>query len=206
LAVVERDNRILLDRLGKAMETKNIDNNLEPVKFTSIGEENRKKALRKVTADNLRLLNRIQNVEPVYRAVEWERDAEQRDKYLATMTEFPDQFVPKYSPSRQYQRAQDRAAVALTPVSPRQQAMARHVLVQGGLNTITPPFESNTPVITSMTPLFASNTPVIASMTPPFVSNTPVIASSGSPYIAPPPGDPLRNGLQRPYSLQNLNY
>jgi hypothetical protein len=187
LAVVERDNRLLLDRLGKAMEAKNIDNFIAPVKFTSVQEENRKKELRRVTADNLRLLNRIQNVEPMYRALEWERDAELRDRYLATMTEFPEYFVPKYSPSKQLQQAQNVARDAMTPKSP------------------------------SRTPLQPANTPASQPFSPqqggyfgsgmgPFSAAVASAAASNSPYILPPEGDPLRNGLQRPYTLQNLSY
>lgn len=187
LAVVERDNRLLLDRLGKAMETANINNFLSPVKFNSVQEENRKKELRRITADNLRLLNRIQNVEPMYRAVEWERDAEQRDKYLATMTEFPKYFQPKYSPSRQMQRAQDVANRSLSPKpllqSPQQQANISS-------------FQIGNP-----TQINGANSGIGR-----FGAAVASAATSSSPYILPPDGDPLRNGLQRPFSVQNLNY
>ena len=118
MAAVERDNRLLLDRLGKAMDSHNIDNFMEPVKFASVQAENRKNELRRITADNLRLLNRIQNTDPVYKAIEWERDAEQREKYLASMSEFPEMFVPKYTPSKQFQRAKTKfhEVVASSPL------------------------------------------------------------------------------------------
>ena len=90
------------------MDSHNIDNYMEPVKFASVQAENRKNELRRITADNLRLLSRIQNTDPVYKAIDWERDAEQREKYLAGMTEFPDLYVPKYTPSKQFQRAKTK--------------------------------------------------------------------------------------------------
>ena len=81
---------------------------MKKYRYVSLMEDNRKKMLKKVNADNLRLLDRIQNVDPVYQADEWERDAEQRDKYLRTMTQFPDYYVSKYSPSRQILNARAR--------------------------------------------------------------------------------------------------
>lgn len=90
------------------MERKNIDNDLQRHRYLSLTEENRIKTLKKVNADNLRLLDRIQHVEPYYKIEEWEKDAEKREKVLEQRTEFPQYFVARYSPSRQILRAQRR--------------------------------------------------------------------------------------------------
>jgi len=89
---IEKDNRLLLDRLGVAMSHKNIDNELKEKPFTSYVELQRKKEMKKIMLDNQRLLERIQHTVPSYDHVEWERDAEKRMEYLRNMTEFPDYF------------------------------------------------------------------------------------------------------------------
>ncbi len=91
---IEKDNRLLLDRLAIAMSRKNIDNELKVKPFTSYIELQRKRELQKICTENRVLLGRIQNTVPSYKYVEWERDAEKRIEYLKNMTEFPDHFVP----------------------------------------------------------------------------------------------------------------
>lgn len=91
---IEKDNRLLLDRLAIAMSRKNIDNELKVKPFTSYIELQRKRELQKICTENRVLLGRIQNTVPSYKHIEWERDAEKRVEYLRNMTEFPDLFVP----------------------------------------------------------------------------------------------------------------
>jgi len=93
-ASIEKDNRLLLDRLAVAMSHKNIDNKLKEKPFTSYMELQRKKELKKIMTENDRMLGRIQQTVPSYRHVEWELDAEKRVEYLRNMTEFPELFVP----------------------------------------------------------------------------------------------------------------
>jgi hypothetical protein len=97
---IENDNRLLMDRLAIAMNSKNIDNELKTKPFTSYFELQRKKELKKIQIDNKRMLDRIQHTIPSYRHVEWELDAEKRVEYLRNMTEFPDLFVPPGSSMR----------------------------------------------------------------------------------------------------------
>ena len=99
---IEKGNRLLLDRLGKAMDRKNIDNELyvEPGKFVSLEATKKRIELQRVTAENHRLLHRIQNAEPAYDHNAWEAEAEHREFYLKNMTEFPDMYVPAYLPHK----------------------------------------------------------------------------------------------------------
>ena len=92
--MIEFDYRLLLDRLGEAMNKKNIDNELKTKPFTSFIEMQRKRELKKITTENQLLLQRIQTTVPSYHVEEWERDAKKRVEYLRNMTEFPDYFVP----------------------------------------------------------------------------------------------------------------
>jgi len=98
---VEKGNRALLDRLGKAMEHKNIDNERhDKIKFQSLQAGLKKVELARVTMENQMLLHRIQQAIPAYDHHEWERAAEHREFYLKNMTEYPDLYVPHYPPLR----------------------------------------------------------------------------------------------------------
>jgi hypothetical protein len=101
---VEFGNRLLLDRLGKAMETKNLDNENRNPKGVSLLATRKKLELQRISADNKRLLDRIQNTVPAYDHVQWERDAEHREQILKNMTEFPEYYVPRYVPSKKISR------------------------------------------------------------------------------------------------------
>ena len=105
---VEMGNRLLLDRLGKALERKNIDTERKAVKFNSLEQGKKKLELKRVTMENQLLLNRIQFAQPMYDHNQWERDAEHREFYLKNMTEFPENYVPSYPPvKKQYLKEQE---------------------------------------------------------------------------------------------------
>lgn len=98
---VEKGNRLLLDRLGKALERKNIDNERKAIKFNSLEQGKKKLELKRVTMENQLLLNRIQFAQPMYDHHQWERDAEHREFYLKNMTEFPELYCPHHPPLRE---------------------------------------------------------------------------------------------------------
>jgi hypothetical protein len=97
---VEKGNRLLLDRLGKALDRKNIDNERKAIKFNSLEQGKKKLELKRVTMENQLLLNRIQFAQPMYDHHQWERDAEHREFYLKNMTEFPELYCPHHPPLR----------------------------------------------------------------------------------------------------------
>jgi hypothetical protein len=92
---IEDENRLILDRLGKAMQYKNIDNEYEQKGFSSLLETEKKKTMQRVARDNKRLLKSIQNTEPVYNSALWKRESEVHDEYLRNMTDFPQFLVQK---------------------------------------------------------------------------------------------------------------
>ena len=98
---VEKGNRALLDRLGKAMEHKNIDNERhDKIKFQSLQAGLKKVELARVTMENQLLLSRLQTAIPAYDHNEWERAAEHREFYLKNMTEYPELYIPHHPPFR----------------------------------------------------------------------------------------------------------
>eukprot|EP01038_Epipyxis_sp_PR26KG_P010896 gene10896-14626_t len=98
---IEEENRLILDRLGKAMSIKNIDNQIDHrlVGFPSLLESEKKRFSKRIVDDNRRLLKRIQITEPVYKVEEWRRENEKHVEHLRNMTEFPEYFVPPRPPS-----------------------------------------------------------------------------------------------------------
>lgn len=99
--VIERNNRILLDRLGVALEKKNIDN--ENAYYLEKREErkNRHSALSgkaqielaKITSDNKLLLKRIEHVEPTYSFNQFEAEEILHRKHLLVLTDFPNSYA-----------------------------------------------------------------------------------------------------------------
>lgn len=89
-ALIELDNRILLDRLAVAMSVKNIDNERKKINFISLMEGKKKRENTRIEKENGLLLHSIQHTVPVYNHLSWERDAEKRLHVLNNMTLFPD--------------------------------------------------------------------------------------------------------------------
>jgi hypothetical protein len=99
--VIERNNRILLDRLGVALDKKNIDN--ENAYYLEKREErkNRHSALSgkaqielaKITSDNKLLLKRIEHVEPTYSFNQFEAEEILHRKHLLVLTDFPSSYA-----------------------------------------------------------------------------------------------------------------
>jgi len=117
-ATIERGNKELLTRLGKAMQIKNIDNESTVAKGISLQACQKRLELERITADNRRLLERIQKTLPAYNHLQWEREAEAREKILMNMTEFPEMYVPKYQISKKLTKIREQAVIMSTKNSP----------------------------------------------------------------------------------------
>jgi len=96
--VIEKNNRLLLERLAECMQKKRIDNeNVSASKFKrSLADTGKRIELAKITAENYRLLKKIQDIEPTYNIAKWEEDNRRKEQYLRNMTEFPDQYASGY--------------------------------------------------------------------------------------------------------------
>ena len=72
----------MLDRLGVAMQKKNIDNDTPREGFQTQTEIYRRLELQRISIENKELLHRIQTVDPTCNKLEWERDAMKREVIL----------------------------------------------------------------------------------------------------------------------------
>lgn len=89
-ARIERENRILLDKMSSIMQGNHgIDNVNESLKFAkSMNNTRRKFELEKITLENQHILRRIQSREPTYNHLKWEEDRKQNEKYIQNISEF----------------------------------------------------------------------------------------------------------------------
>lgn len=97
-AIIEKNNRLLLERLAECMQKTRLDNkNVSATKFKrSLGDTGKRLELAKITAENFRLLKKIQEIEPTYNIAQWEEDNKRKERYLRNMTEFPEQYESGY--------------------------------------------------------------------------------------------------------------
>lgn len=105
---IERENRILLEKMTNIMQKNNIQNStiypqmpsVQPsVQLTatapnlfqkrSLNKDARKRELLKITMENQAILKRLQDKQPNYNVVKWETEAFERKKILNNICEYP---------------------------------------------------------------------------------------------------------------------
>lgn len=99
-AQIERDNRILLEKMSAIMRVKVGQSAMDAAEAQaryakSLNRESRKRELQKITKENARILQAIQSSEPFYDHTRWEREARAHERYMKNICEFP---VSLYQP------------------------------------------------------------------------------------------------------------
>lgn len=107
----------MLERLAKIMQQKTIDNDNKHTKFgKSLIQTSRRVELHRITQENQRLLQRIQEVEPIYNHLEWEEEAKQRAAYVKNMSDFRE-FAPSQRVDTKLIRNKSAGARNLAPLT-----------------------------------------------------------------------------------------
>lgn len=70
------------------MNKKNTLDNRSTLEAHSLNRAQRKKEMLRITEDNLKLVKRIQNRQPVYNHLNWEEDRRKTEQYLKHMGEY----------------------------------------------------------------------------------------------------------------------
>ena len=90
---IERDNFLLLDKISyiiahpQVLDEKYMG---PPVTFgKSLNKDFCKRELLRITKENRQILRRIQNTEPYYNHLEWEKDSRRAEVYLRICAEYP---------------------------------------------------------------------------------------------------------------------
>lgn len=90
-AEIERENRILLEKMSFIMQNDTLDNKNQSITYShSLNKGYRKRELQKITSENQAILRRIQLSEPTYDHVQWEEDAKRNERYAANIREYAD--------------------------------------------------------------------------------------------------------------------
>uniref|UniRef100_K3WRK6 Cilia- and flagella-associated protein 97 n=1 Tax=Globisporangium ultimum (strain ATCC 200006 / CBS 805.95 / DAOM BR144) TaxID=431595 RepID=K3WRK6_GLOUD len=90
-AEIERENRILLEKMSHIMQNETLDNKNQSIVYShSLNKGLRKRELQKITSENQAILRRIQMREPTYDHVQWEEEAKKNERYAANIREYTD--------------------------------------------------------------------------------------------------------------------
>lgn len=89
LATIERDNRILLEKMSEIMRTKGRVDNHNDYISKSLNREKRQRELIRVTRENQEILKRILAREPEYNHLQWEKDWEENEQFMDNVSRYP---------------------------------------------------------------------------------------------------------------------
>lgn len=88
-STIERENRILLEKMSHIMTHNTLDNYNASSKYShSLNRGYRKRELFKITRENMAILKRIQQSEPTYNHYKWEDERRTMEGYIANIQEF----------------------------------------------------------------------------------------------------------------------
>jgi len=108
---IERENRILLEKMTSILNTKTRDSHLPRPR--SLNRELRKRELLRVTAENQAILKRLQDKPASYNVQQWEEDQKRHEETLRLRCEYP------YAASQSYRESNSSARQrGLTPTPP----------------------------------------------------------------------------------------
>nr|XP_002121190.1 uncharacterized protein CFAP97D1-like [Ciona intestinalis] len=89
MSTIERDNRILLEKMSLVMRTRGRVDNKNDYEYRSLNREKRQKELLRVTRENQHILARITMREPDYSHRKWEQEWQQAEKLMNNIGRYP---------------------------------------------------------------------------------------------------------------------
>ncbi|OCT92476.1 glutamic acid-rich protein [Xenopus laevis] len=89
LAVIERDNHLLLQKMSTIMKTKGRVDNKNEYETKSLNKEKRDRELLRVSRENQTILDRITKCEPQYQVEKWQEDWVKAEKYMDSIARYP---------------------------------------------------------------------------------------------------------------------
>jgi len=95
LATIERDNRILLEKMSYIMRTKGRVDNRNNYEYKSLNREKRQRELLRVTKENQAILYRINMRRPEYSHKKWQDDWEENQKFMDNISHYPSEWWVK---------------------------------------------------------------------------------------------------------------
>lgn len=95
LATIERDNRILLEKMAFIMRTTGRIDNYNNYEAKSLNREKRQRELLRITAENQEMLRRILMRQPLYDHKKWEQDWEENLQFIDNISHYPKNWWEK---------------------------------------------------------------------------------------------------------------
>ncbi|XP_078512243.1 uncharacterized protein LOC144771860 [Lissotriton helveticus] len=89
LSIIERDNRLLMEKMSCIMRTKGGVDNRNNYELKSLNKEKREQELLKVSRENQNILERIEKCEPQYRVQKWAEDYQKAEQYMDSIAKYP---------------------------------------------------------------------------------------------------------------------
>merc|ERR1712048_1291067 len=105
LATIERDNRILLEKMSYIMRTRGRVDNRNNYEYKSLNREKRQRELLRVTKENQAILYRINMRRPEYSHRKWQADWEENQKFMDNISHYPQEWWIKDSEARTPRKA-----------------------------------------------------------------------------------------------------
>ncbi|XP_037663555.1 uncharacterized protein CFAP97D2 isoform X2 [Choloepus didactylus] len=94
LSIIDRDNRLLLEKMSYIMRTKGHTDNRNDYKHRSLNREKREQELCRVQKENRIILERITSSKPWYQAQKWCDDWERIERYRDAIAKYPRRWHP----------------------------------------------------------------------------------------------------------------
>eukprot|EP00055_Hartaetosiga_balthica_P009310 m.36729 g.36729 ORF g.36729 m.36729 type:complete len:589 (+) comp6695_c0_seq2:108-1874(+) len=91
LANIERDNRLLLEKMSHIMRTRGRVDNANDYKHKSLNKTKRQQELLRITHENQAILKRITAKQPFYDHTEWEKDFDRATQFKNQISRYPDE-------------------------------------------------------------------------------------------------------------------
>ncbi|XP_044143907.1 uncharacterized protein CFAP97D2 [Bufo gargarizans] len=89
LTIIERDNRLLLEKMSSIMRTKGRVDNKNNYEAKSLNREKREQELLKVSRENHNIGDRLTKCEPQYRIEKWHEDWVKAERYMDSIAKYP---------------------------------------------------------------------------------------------------------------------
>jgi len=89
MSTIERDNRLLLEKMSQIIRTKGRVDNRNYYKYKSLNYEKRQRELLRVTRENQQILSRITVKEPEYSHIRLEREWRKQEELMDNIARYP---------------------------------------------------------------------------------------------------------------------
>ncbi|KAK3095026.1 hypothetical protein FSP39_009326 [Pinctada imbricata] len=112
LATIERDNRILLEKMSYIMRTRGRVDNRNNYEYKSLNKEKRARELLRVTKENQAILQRITLRQPEYSAKKWQQIWDEEQKFIDNISHYPKDWWLRKEPSMLKKRGKERTSIS----------------------------------------------------------------------------------------------